>query len=76
MSINPQDEDLKQKNTQLKNVINIKVEECHNDWFNKQCYETEEASMKNDMQSLFQKIKTLKKIIKLNDKCGSITDTD
>ncbi|KAL3855203.1 hypothetical protein ACJMK2_014423, partial [Sinanodonta woodiana] len=28
MSINPQDEDLKQKNTQLKNVINNKVEEC------------------------------------------------
>ena len=30
MSINPQDEELKQKNTQLKNVTNIKVEECRN----------------------------------------------
>ena len=68
MSINPQDEDLKQKNTQLKNVINNKVEECREEWFNKQCYEAEEANRKNDMRSLFQKVKTLKKGIKLNDK--------
>ncbi|KAL3831764.1 hypothetical protein ACJMK2_023471, partial [Sinanodonta woodiana] len=55
MSINPQDEDLKQKNTQLKNVINNKAEECHEEWFNKECYKTEEANKKNDMRSLFQK---------------------
>ncbi|KAL3874104.1 hypothetical protein ACJMK2_037164 [Sinanodonta woodiana] len=76
MSINRQDEDLKQKNTQLKNVINIKVEECRNEWFNKQCYVVEKANRKNDMRSLFQKVKTLKKGIKLNDKCGSIRDKD
>ncbi|KAL3866041.1 hypothetical protein ACJMK2_043382 [Sinanodonta woodiana] len=35
MSINRQDEDLKQKNTQLKNVINNKAEECRVEWFNK-----------------------------------------
>ncbi|KAL3884534.1 hypothetical protein ACJMK2_024668, partial [Sinanodonta woodiana] len=60
MSINPQDDDLKQKITQLKNVINNKYEEC----------QAEEANQKNDMRSLFQKIKTLKKGIKLNDKRG------
>ncbi|KAL3861649.1 hypothetical protein ACJMK2_007674 [Sinanodonta woodiana] len=76
MSITPQDDNLKQNNTQLKNVINIKVEECRNEWFNKLCYEAEEASRKNDIRSLFQKVKTLKKGIKLNDKCGSIRDKD
>ncbi|KAL3874134.1 hypothetical protein ACJMK2_037187 [Sinanodonta woodiana] len=76
MSINPQDQDLKQKNTQLKNVINNKIEECREEWFNKQCYEAEEANKKNDMRSLFQKVKTLKKGIKLNNKSGSIRDKD
>ncbi|KAL3877807.1 hypothetical protein ACJMK2_035454, partial [Sinanodonta woodiana] len=60
----------------LKNVINIKDEECRNEWFNIMCYEAEKASRKNDMQSLFQKVKTLKKGIKLNDKCRSIRDKD
>ncbi|KAL3856187.1 hypothetical protein ACJMK2_010967 [Sinanodonta woodiana] len=68
MSINPQDQDLKQKNTQLKKVINNKVEEFREEWFNKQFYEAEEANKKNDMRSLFQKVKTLKKGIKLNNK--------
>ncbi|KAL3866202.1 hypothetical protein ACJMK2_043524 [Sinanodonta woodiana] len=44
MSINPQDQDLKQKNTQLKNIINNKVEECREEWFNKKCYEADEAN--------------------------------
>ncbi|KAL3842046.1 hypothetical protein ACJMK2_020111 [Sinanodonta woodiana] len=46
MSINPQDEGLKQTNTQLKSVINNKVEECREEWFNKQCYEAEESNLK------------------------------
>ncbi|KAL3854416.1 hypothetical protein ACJMK2_013686 [Sinanodonta woodiana] len=74
MSINPQDDDLKQKNTQLKNIINNKVEECREEGFTKQCYEAEKANRKNDMRSLFQKVITLKKGIKLNDKRGSTRD--
>ncbi|KAL3860167.1 hypothetical protein ACJMK2_010325 [Sinanodonta woodiana] len=76
MSTRPQDEDLKQKNSQLKNVISNKAKECREEWFNKQCYEAEEANRKNDIRSLFQKVKTLKKGIKLNDKRGSIRDKD
>ncbi|KAL3856993.1 hypothetical protein ACJMK2_011697 [Sinanodonta woodiana] len=75
-SINPQDEDLKQKNTHMKNVINIKVEEFRNEWNKKQCYDAEEASRKNDMRFRFQKVKTLKKGIELNYKCGSIRGKD
>ncbi|KAL3882631.1 hypothetical protein ACJMK2_028955 [Sinanodonta woodiana] len=76
MSINPQDEDLKLKNTQLKNVINNKVEECREEWFHKKCYETEKANRKNDMRSLFQKVQTLKNGIKLKYKRGGISDKD
>ena len=76
MNNSPQDEDLKHQFTRLKKVINDKVEECREEWFNKQCYEAEEANRKNDMRSLFQKVRMLKKGIKLNDKRGNIKDKD
>jgi hypothetical protein len=76
MNNSPQDEDLRQQFTRLKKVINDKVEECREEWFKKQCYEAEEANRKNDMRSLFQTVKTLKKGTKLNDKRGNIKDKD
>ncbi|KAL3855288.1 hypothetical protein ACJMK2_014504, partial [Sinanodonta woodiana] len=55
MSNNKQDEHLKHKITQLKNGLNLKVEECREQWFSEQFYEAEEANRKNDMRSFFQK---------------------
>lgn len=49
---------------------------CHDDWFSKQCCEAEGARQKNDMRTLFQKVKMLKKGVKTNERCGNIRNED
>ena len=71
---NPEDEELKQLYSQLKTEIDIKIEKCRNDCYNKHCCEAEEASRRNDMRTLFQKVKTLKKTDKTSIKCANVRE--
>ncbi len=72
----PGDMFLKQRYSQLKTDIDNKVVKSHDNWFNKQCCEAEEASRKKDMRTLFQKVKMLKKGVKMNERCGNIRNKD
>ncbi len=70
MNNSPGDMFLKQRCSQLKTNIDNKVVKCCDNWFNKQCCEAE--SRKNDMQ----KVKMLKKGVKINERCGNIRNKD
>lgn len=76
MNNNPHNENLRHLYSQLKHIIDNKVDKCCNDWFDKQCLEAEQACRKNDMRTLFQKVKTLKKGVKSNVKSANIQDKD